>query len=100
MPDEATPTQQETIEPASTDQNAGAAQVAEEAASAVDADDDPKGNREAAKYRRQLREVEAERSAMSEGGRRGGIRSGQTRRSLPPKPTPEGSIEQSRAEQR
>ena len=43
-------------------------------------------------------EIEAARSAMSEGGRRGGIRSGQTRRSLALKPTPEGSIEKSRAE--
>jgi len=43
-------------------------------------------------------EIEAARSAMSEGGRKGGIRSGQTRGSLPPKPTLEGSTEKSRAE--
>jgi hypothetical protein len=43
-------------------------------------------------------EIEAARSAMSVGGRKGGIRSGQTRGSRPLKPTLEGSIEQSRAE--
>jgi len=38
-------------------------------------------------------EIEAARSAMSVGGRKGGIRSGQTRGSRPLKPTLEGSTE-------
>jgi hypothetical protein len=43
-------------------------------------------------------QIEAAHDRMSEGGRKGGRKAGRNRPSLPLNPTPEGSIEESRAE--